>query len=133
MTPESIRATIASAIAASWATATRVAWPNKDFNAPTDGSPWIRPVIKMGNTAVGEVGTDGVGWRSGVLMNSIFTKPDDGLKNALDLADRFEGMFRRRCLSGVIFDEPNTNPIGVDSSGWHHTMIMINFSTLIGE
>ena len=133
MTPEAIRLAIVSHIAASWATATVVAYPNKDFVAPTTGAPWIRPVIQFSDTVIGEIGTTGVGWRAGVLMCGIFTKPDDGLKNALDLANRWEGMFRRRCLSGVIFDEPSTTPRGIDASNWHHVFITINFTTLIGE
>lgn len=132
MTPEEIRSVIMSHTMSSWATCTEIAFPNQDFNAPSDGSSWIRPVVKMGDSVVGELGDDGVGWRSGVLMNSIFTKPGDGSKVAMDLATRFEGMFRRRCLSGVIFDEPSTGEGRVENS-WYHVMVIVNFQTLVGE
>lgn len=122
---------IMSRTAASWATLSPVAWPNKDFNA-SNATAWMRIAIRMGSSYVGELGDDGVGWRTGVVMLSIFTSPNDGTRIANRYAERGELLFRRKCLSGVIFDEPDTREIGIDDN-WYHTMVTINFQTLMGE
>src|SRR4030042_6864478 len=112
MTVEEIRQAIMGAIAASLATAIAIAWPNHSFTPP-QGS-WIRPVIKMGSSYIGELGDDGIGQRTGVLMVSTFTMPDTGLILANTFVDRIENIFRRADLSGVIFDEPSSTDLGLD-------------------
>ena len=130
MTPDEIREAIMSHISSNWATACSIAVPNYDFNASLSTA-WIRPVVLMGDTFVKEM-NDGVGMRTGVLKVSIFTKPNTGSKNANAYAVRLETLFRRACINGVFFDEPNTREIGIDN-GWYHTMVTINLWTWIGE
>lgn len=130
MTPDSIRSAIAVHINTSWSSTT-IVFPNREYN-PT-GVAWIRPVVRMGDTLEGEKGTDGVGLRSGLLMNSIFVPGNSGNKTALDYASIFELLFRRRNIGGVMFDEPNTREVGMDEFGYYHVMVTIPFHAWIGE
>ena len=131
MTPEEIRVAIMDRTVASWATLSPVAFPNHDFNS-TGATAWMRLTIKMGDSVIGELGCDGVGWRSGIVMMSIFVPANTGLRKSMKYAERAEVLYRRKCLNGVIFDEPNTREIGIDS-GWYQTMVTVDFQTLIGE
>jgi len=101
MTPDEIRSAIMSSIAASWATATEICYPNQHFVAPQ--ASWIRPTIKMSETVVGELGDDGIGMRSGLLMISIFGLAGQGTKTLMGYASRLESLFRRRDVSGYYF------------------------------
>ena len=130
MTPDSIRSAVAVHINTSW-TSTYIVFPNREYN-PT-GVAWIRPVVKMGETAEGEKGTDGIGLRSGVLMNSIFIPGNSGSKTALGYASTFELLFRRRNIGGIMFGEPNTREVGMDEFGYYHVMVTIPFYAWIGE
>jgi hypothetical protein len=131
MTPATISNVILAAIAASWATATPIAWPNHSFTEPA--GPWIRPTIKMGDTLVGELGTDGIGMRTGLLMISIFDLANKGSQAALAYAGRLEGLFRRRERSGVNFDEPSSDPKGIDDNGYFQVIMSCGFTTWVGE
>lgn len=133
MTPENIRSSMASYLSASWATCTDISWPNIVFT-PEEGSSWIRPIIKMGNTYEGELGETGVGVRNGVLMISVFTPLDSGTKTGYDLAGRLETAFRRRITSeGIMFGEPNTTEVGKDPNGFYHHLMSVGFQTFVGE
>lgn len=132
MTPEEIRSTLASALDASWATATPIAWPNWDFNASL-ATAWIRPVLLMGDTFIGELGPDGVGLRTGVLKISIFTKPNTGTIASNRYATRLETLLRRVIIGGgIIFDEPSTRELGIEN-GWNHTMVTTPMWAWVGE
>ena len=130
MTPDSIRSAIAVHINASWSS-TYIVFPNREYNP--SGAAWIRPVVKMGDTIEGEKGTDGLGLRSGVLMNSIFVPGNSGDKTALGYASTFELLFRRRNIGGIMFGEPNTREVGMDEFGYYHVMVAIPFYAWIGE
>jgi hypothetical protein len=130
MTSEEIRIAISGTLSASWATASDIAWPNHSFDPPR--GPWIRPVVKMGDTYIGELG-DGIGVRTGVLMISVYDVPNHGEITARTLADRLETMFRRADLSGVHFDEPSTDTLGIDESNYFALVVKIPFTTWIGE
>jgi hypothetical protein len=130
MTPDDVRSQIMNALDASWATATSISWPNKDFIVPQVA--WIQPVIKMGQSFVLELG-DGVGLRTGVLMVSIFTPAGDGLKKAFDYAARLEAIYRRKDLSGVLFKEPYTDDKGRNDSGFNHVLMSVDFDAWVGE
>ncbi|MDD5053674.1 MAG: phage tail terminator-like protein [Sulfuricurvum sp.] len=132
MTLEEIRSAIMNELSSSWATATAVAWPNQKFNEPNDI--WIRPTVRMGETVYGEIGEDGVGLRSGVLMIQVFDLANNGIKTSLDYAARLETLFRRQDLSGVLFGESSTDVIGLDSeNGYWQTLVSVSFTTWIGE
>lgn len=132
MTTEELRSKIMGSINASFATATYISWPNQDFKAPVNGI-WIRPVIKLPSTIVGELGSDGIGLRDGLLMISIFGPKGHGLKATLTLADRLEHHFRRKDIDNIWFDEPNSNPLGVDANGYDHVLMTCDFHNWIGE
>lgn len=131
MTSEAIRLAIMNAISSSWATATDVAWPNQPYHEHSEA--YIAPVIKFGNSAIGELGADGIGIRYGLLMISIFVLPGTGTKTASGYADRIEAIFRREEIGGVIFDEPSSDYIGQEDNGYYHVMVKVNFETWIGE
>jgi len=130
MTPDAIRSAISVHINASWSS-THIVFANREYN-PT-GVAWIRPIVRMGETVEGEKGTDGLGLRSGILMNSIFVPGNSGSKVALDYASTFELLFRRRNIGGIIFSEPNTREVGLDEFGYYHVIVTIPFYAWIGE
>lgn len=131
MTLEDIRSAIMATLSSNWSTATAIEYPNQPFERPQ--ATWIRPTIKMGDTIVGELGTDGIGMRIGLLMISIFGLVGTGTKGFLDFASRLEAIFRRKEISGIIFDEPNTDIPGVDDNGYYHVLVSVSFSTWVGE
>ncbi len=129
---ETIRSDIFSALAASWGTASLIALPNHDFK-PSETSSWIRPVIKIAQTNVEELGDNGVGLRDGLLMISVFSPSGGGMKPAIALADRLETFFRRRQINNIWFDEVNSDPQGNDPNGYYHIMVMVPFHSWVGE
>jgi len=131
MTPNEIRAEISSSIMASWATATPICWPNQPFVSPQQV--WIRPTIKMGDTLVGELGEDGLGMRTGVLIVSIFDLAGKGTISLLNYAARLERMFRRKEISNIVFNEPSTNIIGLDENGYYGANMSVDFTAWVGE
>jgi hypothetical protein len=132
MTLEDIRSATMTTISSNWATATAICFPNQAFTVPAK-LPWIRPIIKMADTVVGEIGEKGVGIRSGILMISVFEPAGGGTKRPLDFAARLENIFRRKEISGIIFNEASTDIIGLDDNGLYHVMVTIDFNAWIGE
>ena len=134
MTPEDIRIAIMTYLSGSWATSTsiKIKYPNVDFVAPKNDT-WMAVDILMGDSFVKEMGTRGIGLRTGSVMFSIFTPPNAGAKEGNQFADVVEGMFARADVGGVVFDEPNTNYLGVDDSNYFHTVVSIPFNCWIGE
>lgn len=133
MTLEEIRSAIMATLSSNWKTTTVVDYPNQPFTAPSNAA-WIRPTIKFGNSFVGELGDDGVGLRTGILMLSIFVPPGTGIKTANGYAHNLETIFRRADLDGVRFDEPYTDYVGIDDqTGFYHLLTTCPFNTWIGE
>lgn len=135
MTSESIRTGIFNQLLTSWAswtTSCPIAWPNLDFTAPHNGA-WIRPEIKIPSTTVEELGDDGQGLRDGLLLVSVFTPAGSGLKSGFTWADRLEAIFRRADLGDLWFDEPSSNPAGIDENGYHHVLMSVDFHCWVGE
>lgn len=135
MTKVEIRDAIMDRIGANH-TSTPIHWPNKFFKPATqatDGK-WIKPSLVFGDTQVGEVGSDGVGLRFGILFISIFTKRDDGQRNADIIVDLLETLFRRESVDGVYFEEPSSNDLGIDKiTDKNHTQVKVPFWTWVGE
>jgi len=132
MTLASASVAIFTQLMTSWATASVIEWPNHNF-IPPDNAPWIRPVIKIPSTIVGELGDDGVGLRDGLLMVSLFDQKGNGSQTLNKLADRLETIFRRADVSGIWFDEPSSNPAGQDPNGYYHIMMSVDFHCWVGE
>lgn len=130
MTPEEIRSAVTTHINASWSD-THIVWPNRTY-APS-GVAWIKPRVLMGETAEEEKGTDGVGLRSGVVINGIFIPGDSGNRIGLQYAATFEALFRRREIGGIIFGEPYTREIGDDPNGYYHISVTVPFYAWVGE
>ncbi len=130
MTPEEIRNSITSYVDTNW-TATSAAYPNHFFDPP-ENDYWIRLSIKFGSAFEGELGPNGVGVRTGVVMIDIFAPSGSGSKQALTYAATIEGLFRRKALSGIIFGEAETREIG-DSEFGYQTQVTSNFYAFIGE
>lgn len=135
MTLASATISIFSAIAASWGTATPIAWPNHPFDPKVNATSgyWIRPVIKVPITEIGELGHDGVGLRSGVLMVSLFAPPGAGSKTLNLLADKLEAFLRRRQLDDLWLDEPTSSPVGNDPNGYYHILMTCDWHCFIGD
>jgi hypothetical protein len=131
MTPETIRYEISKQISTTIATACSIAWPNHSFTPPK--GLWIRPVVKMGDSYIGELGDDGIGIRTGVLMIGVYDIPNHGETAAKALAGRLETGLRRKDLNGVHLDEPSTDTVGVDESNYYGVMVKVPFTTWIGE
>ena len=129
---DDLRSKIFSALQASWGTATLIAWPNQPFE-PVKTSAWIRPVIRVANTQVGELGDDGIGLRDGLLLVSIFAPPGTGSKTALTLAERIESYFRRADIDDIWFDEITSDPQGNDPNGFYHVLVTAPFHSWVGE
>ncbi len=133
MNAEDIRSAVMATISSTWGTKTLIDFPNLPFTAPSNAS-WIRPRLKFGNSFVGELGGDGLGLRTGVLMISIFVPPGSGTKIAGDYSKILENLFRRADINGVMFDEPDTDDAGVDEgNGFYHFVTSCPFNTWIGE
>lgn len=132
MSPDEIRASIATALYTSWATCTEISWPNLSFTPPQNTA-WIKPRIVMGSSEEGEIGESGVGVRAGTLLLSIFIPVNGGVSEGNVYAARLENLFRRQVLNGVMFGEPFTTDIGPDGSGSYHIQTVIPFQTFIGE
>ena len=132
MTLEEIRSATMASICSTWATKTMIDMPNQPFTAPTNAA-WIRPVLKFGNTFMGEIGdADGIGLRTGVLMISIFVPPGTGIKVANGYANTLEKLFRRKDIGDVMFKEPNTDYVGIDDgNGFYHLLMSCDFEAWI--
>jgi hypothetical protein len=131
LTIEEIRENIMAILCSTWATKTVIDMPNQAFQAPANAA-WIRPRLKMGDSEVGELGT-GVGLRTGVLMVSIFLPPGTGIKTGLGYANTLETLFRRADIGGVWFDEPSTDIVGLEDSGFYHLMMSCDLHSWVGE
>lgn len=130
---EDIRSAIMATLSSNWGATTVVDYPNQKFTAPADAA-WIRPTIKFGDSFVGELGDDGLGMRTGVLMISIFVPPGTGIKTANGYSHTLETIFRRADVGGVFFEEPSTDYVGVDDgNGFYHLLMSCSFWTWIGE
>jgi len=134
MTPEEIRIAVFTHMDANWGTADiiEIDYPNTDFNAPKDDL-WMNINILMGDSFVKEVGERGIGLRVGTLMVNIFAPPNTGTKKTNYFANVIETIFARADADDVNFDEPSTNYLGVDDSGYYHTVVSIPFNCWIGE
>ena len=115
MTLEEIRSAVMATIDSSWATCTVIDHPNQPFTQPANAA-WIRPRIKMGPSFYGELGETGVGLRTGVLFIEIFVPAGSGTKTGSLLCARAEAIVRRKDLSGVRFDEPSSDYVGIDEA-----------------
>lgn len=131
MTPDDIRSAIMTTIYSNCSTMCTICWPNVAFVAPQ--APWIRPIIKMGETIIGELGETGIGMRVGLLMISVFGLAGTGTKTILGYAARLEAIFRKKEISGIVFNEPNTDIPGLDDSGYYHVLVSVDFTTWVGE
>jgi hypothetical protein len=130
MTPEEIRKEIHVYLDTNWS-ATGMALQNRAFDPPIDDY-WIRATILPGEVIEGELGENGVGLRSGVLMIDVFGPRDVGTKQFFTYANQLEGLFRRKDLNGVLFGEPSTIDLG-DEENWYHVQVSVNFNTFVGE
>jgi hypothetical protein len=131
MTPDEVVTTIMGTISSSWATATPICYPNRQFTIPKGY--WVRPTIKMGESIVGELGDDGIGMRIGLLMVSLFALENTGTITLMQYAERMEAIFRKKEISGIVFNEPSTDIIGADGEGYYHVLVSVDFFTFIGE
>jgi len=118
-------------------TATRIAWPNRVFDPSADES-WVEPQIRYGVSTMGEIGeTVGIGHRHGVLIIRLHTPKDGGLKVAADHAGNLETLFRRYTTLSLVFDEPNSDFIGIIEAragqNFYLTVVTIPFQCFIGE
>jgi hypothetical protein len=66
-------------------------------------------------------------------MVSVFGPSGNGLKPILDLSDRLEAFFRRAEIGGIWFDEPSSDPKGIDEGGFYHVLMTVDFHTWVGE
>lgn len=112
-------------------TSAPISWPNKHF-APTKDAPdgnWVRLTIRMAETQLKELGTDGTGERYGLLYLDVFTRKNVGSSVGSGLVDELEALFRRKSLSDVIFDEGTSSDLGVDTNNneLNHHQVKIPF------
>lgn len=131
MNLEDIRSAIMATISSNWATCSPICFPNQPFISPQGN--WIRPTIKMGDTLVGEIGEDGIGMRVGLLMISVFGLPGEGTKTLLGYASRLEAIFRKKEISGIVFNEPSSDITGLDDNGYFGLIVNVDFTTWVGE
>lgn len=132
MTLASIHTAIMTVLSSSWATATLIDFPNHPFTIPKNAA-WIRPRIKMGASFVGEIGEGGIGLRTGVLMISIYLPPGTGTILGTGYATRLEAIFRRKTISGIMFDEPASEETGEVENGSFQLITSCDFQAFVGE
>jgi len=121
MTPSAIAAAVEAYFKTGMA-AYPIAWPNVTFTAP-NGS-WVAYNMHLSNTEDGEIGDDGLTVRRGVLKIQVFTLPNIGTRTGLGIAGTVEGLFTRKNISGVEFENPYTTDNGItpDKVWQQHTV-----------
>jgi hypothetical protein len=137
MTNEDIRLALVGRLEGSWATATLIARPNKEFNPPEnlnsvnpDSAGWIKYYIRSGQSFTGEL--KGVGVRTGVFMIEINTPLGQGIRVGTIYADRAESIMRNLDLNGVQTGLPYTTDLGPEG-GFYKMMVTVPYSCLTGE
>jgi len=133
VTTEEIRNGIMTYITNNWST-TEIEYPNQNFDDNLIEA-WIRPVIIMGNSFIGELGSGGIGEGGGVLMISIFVKLGTGTKTGNDYGDSLTTLFRKTDeIEGIVFDEPFVHNVGKEEKkNLFHIMFTVDFHFFIGE
>jgi hypothetical protein len=133
MTPLEIRDEVVSRIADNY-DRTPISWPNRTFDPDVEAplGHWIRPTIIFGTTEMSELGTDGVGFRYGVLKIQVFGPKGKESRETWTNAGSLEGLFRREVIDGIIFDEPSTNEIG-NSEKFYQLAVDVPFMAFVGE
>jgi len=131
MTPAAIRDAIVGQLYNNYSR-TPVAWPNRKFDPETEAPDghWIRLNILMGGSVIGELGTEGLGFRYGVVKIQCFgPKGEDG-RSVWVTAGTLEAIYRREVLSDcIILDEPSTNEVGTDDK-WYQLAVDVPFTIL---
>lgn len=114
-----------------------IAWPNRHFKPSSDApdGQWVRPTVRMSETQLKELGTDGVGERYGILFLDVFVKKNSGVKVGGVLVAELEALFRRKDIDGVIFDESTSTDLGIDTkqTDYNHHQIKVPIMAFIGE
>ena len=133
MTPLEVRDTIITRIAENYS-ASPVAWPNRKFDPDKDAPAghWIRPNIIMNLSEIAELGESGLGFRHGVLKMQVFGPKGKESRTAWANAGSLEALFRRKVLSRIVFDEPNTTEIGADDE-FYQLAVDVGFTAFVNE
>lgn len=129
MTNEAIRLAVAETLASSWATATAIGHPNRNFDPPIDQA-WIKYYILKGEPQEGE--KKGVGIRNGAIMIDINVPLNTGTQTLNGLSDRLELIFRNVDIDGVQCEEPYTRELG-EVGGYYNAVTIVSFHTFVGE
>lgn len=133
MTPLEVRDQIIGNIADNFSRCP-VAWPNRKFDPDTDAplGHWCRPTVLFGTTNIGELGSDGVGFRHGIVKIQVFGPKGKESRESWTNAGSLEGIFRREVLDRCVFDEPHTTEVGVDED-FYQLAVNVPFMAFVGE
>ena len=87
------RAAIGKLFSEAWLATTPVAYPNRDFTPPQDGS-WVQLGIAQGDAFPVEIGSGGQKRHPGTVLVQVFTKLGEGDGPGLTLAEQAAAIFR---------------------------------------
>jgi len=124
LSPVEVRDTIIGLIESNYSRSA-VAWPNRKFNPDTESTAgfWVKPNILMGRSREGEVGLEGLSFRTGILKIQVFGPKNSNSREAWVCAGSIESIFRRAVNTCIVFGEPNTNEVG---AGDRHYQLVVD-------
>lgn len=127
------RETIYETFAAAWGTTTPIAFDNEAFNPPTDGSSWVRVVVRHDSSNLEAIGGRGFGGmnlyqRTGRLVIQVFVREDKGTEEADSLAQAARAIFEGTTLSSnaIRFNNGIVREVGQDSP-WFQVNLEVAF------
>ena len=93
---------------------------------------YIRVSNLFGKVLDIEKGRTGVGERWCTTQVEIRVPSQEGTDRALDFAATIEGMFRRKLINGLDFDEPYSKPRGLEGI-WYVYQTILPYVVFVGE
>ena len=109
----------------SWSAKT-VAYPNKQFDPPSDDI-WFRVAVFPGESRAASLSTATRRWRNqGVLIVEVYVPTGQTDEDAVAIADDVVGFFRGVDLTGIVMQAPSIERVGLDE-GFYRMNISIPY------
>ena len=105
---------------------TKIAWDNVKFNIPTDKSEWCRVSVQNNISNHKSFGPNKRTRREGIIFVQVFCIENTNTLSLNQITDNVVEIFETKLLSGVKFQSPNVNEVGV-SDGWFQVNISVPF------
>jgi len=122
------RSAIITKFNTSYGSTTAVAWPNKLFTEPTDGSAWVQFNINFQESLITTISTKNNEQIGNVTIN-IFTAAKSNDIQSVTLAQTIRAIFNRLRLDDILFEAPIIREIPTNpDSNWFQRLVRVNFS-----